>query len=178
MLEEENLLTRIKQGDHNAMKSIFMAYYDLVFLTVRRMINDFSTADDIAQEVFIDIWSKRNTINISSSLSSYVKKMAVNKTLNHIRQSKKQLFQEELDVNISMPDHTDGLMDLNSLEEYLHRHIDSLPDQCRLIFVLSRFEEMNNKEIAEHLGLSVKTIENQMTKALRTLKTALEIYKR
>lgn len=178
MIEEENLLTRIKQGDHNAMKAIFMAYYDLVFLTIRRMVNDFSTADDIAQEVFIDIWSKRNTITISSSLSSYVKKMAVNKTLNHIRQSKKQLFQEELDVNISMPDHADGLMDLNSLEEYIHRHIDLLPEQCRLIFVLSRFEEMSNKEIAEHLGLSVKTIENQMTKALRTLKTALEIYKR
>ncbi len=177
-LEGENLLKRIRQGDHTAMRELFMGHYDQVFLTVRRMVNDISTADDISQEVFIDIWSKRDSIFISSSLSSYIKRMAVNKTLNYIRKSKNQYFNEEIDENTSIQDHSASLMDLNSLEEYLHKSIDLLPAQCRLIFVLSRFEDMSNKEIAEHLSLSVKTIENQMTKALRTLKTALEIYKR
>jgi len=177
-LEGENLLKRIRQGDHTAMRELFMGHYDQVFLTIRRMLSDIATTDDIAQEVFIDIWAKRDSIFISSSLSSYIKRMAVNKALNYIRQSKSQLFSNEIDENIALRDHSTDLMDLNSLEEYLHKKIDMLPAQCRLVFVLSRFEEMSNKEIAEHLNLSVKTIENQMTKALKTLKIALEIYKR
>lgn len=178
IIEGEILLKRIRQGDHSAMKELFMSYYDMAFISVRRIINDVGITEDITQEIFIDIWSKRETISISSSLGSYIKKMAVNKSLNHIRKSKKQLFTDNFDEDAASSINVENTMEAASMEEYIHKHIDLLPEQCKLVFVLSRFEEMSNREIAEHLGLSIKTIENQMTKALRTLKQAIDVYKR
>ena len=178
LIEGEILLARVKQGDHNAMKELFMSYYDLAFVTVRRIINDIGVTEDITQDIFIDIWTKRDSISITSSLGSYIKRMAINKSLNHIRKAKKLLFTDGFDNDMPVSYNVDSIMDAASLEEHIHKSVDLLPEQCKLIFILSRFEEMSNREIAEHLNLSIKTIENQMTKALRSLKQAIDIYKR
>ncbi len=175
----DQLFQKLRVGDENAMHEIFTLYYPSVFFTIKRMLNNQSASEDIAQEVFIDLWNKREQISIVSNFESYLRRMAVNKTLNYIRSQKNNVFHEDLDniQDLSFID-LEGSDGYKELEELIHQTIDKLPVQCKLIFVLSRFEDYSNKMIAEQLGISVKTVENQMTKAIKFIRTVIEIYKR
>lgn len=175
----EILFGKLREGDQSAMKEIFTVYYTSVYHTIHRMINNHTTAEDIAQEVFIDLWTKREQLQINSNIEAYLRKMAVNKTLNHLRSIKNSIFHDDAD-DVHSTESFDPFVDesFHDLEETIHKCIDSMPTQRKLIFVLSRFEDYTNKMIADHLGLSIKTVENQMTKALKTLRHTIEYYKR
>lgn len=173
------LFQKLVEGNENAMREIYHSFYASVYYSVNRMITDNSISEDLTQEVFIDLWVKRNQITVVKNFESYLRKMAVNKTLNYLRSKKNMIFHENADQlqDVGSNEFADG-ESFKELEELVHEAIDNLPPQCRLIFVLSRFEDFTNKMIAEHLGISVKTVENQMTKAIRTLKSVVEIHKR
>ena len=105
--------------------------------------------------------------------------MAVNKSLNYIRDNKKLSFSVELDNQQSSnePDYIQN-ENFREIKELLYNAIDKLPPQCKIIFVLSRFEDYSNKMIAQHLDISIKTVENQMTKALKILRNVSDNFYR
>lgn len=181
-MELENddvLLDKLATNDWSSMNLIFKQYYKTVYYSAMRILSDMSIADDISQEVFIDLWSKRTEIKVQTNLEAYLRKMAVNKSLNYIRDNKKISFSVELDDHQSSnePDYIQN-ENFREIKELLYNAIDKLPPQCKIIFVLSRFEDYSNKMIAKHLDISIKTVENQMTKALKILRNVSENFYR
>lgn len=173
---ERQWLSDLRSGDEGALRLIFDRHYTLLLNDIYRLIPDISTCEDLAQELFIELWNKRGTLEIHNSLRAYLRKAAVNKALNHIKSNRMALWDDDSEL-AKMPDGSAADIqrhaDQEQLERALHVAIENLPEKCRVVFNLSRFEQMSHKEIAEQLGISVKTIENQITKALKILRQTL-----
>jgi len=134
--------------------------------------------EEIVQDIFIYLWEKKENIKIESSLKSYLLRASKNRSLNYIRNEKTKLdiynrFNEFNKETIEMPD---SVMDTNQLRHVINAAIDSLPDRCREIYILGKEKSMSYKEISEELGISVKTVEVQMGKALKKLRDQLRPY--
>ncbi len=173
---EQQLLSALRFGNEGALRQIFDRHYPLLLSDIYRLIPDESTCQDLAQELFVDLWNKRESLDIHTSLRAYLRRAAVNKSLNYIKANRRNQFEETDDLG-HLPD-TSALDTYNreikeTLEDALHAAILALPEKCRVVFNLSRFEQLSHREIAEKLGISVKTIENQITKAMKMLRDAL-----
>ena len=161
-------------GNPIAFEQMFRSQYENLCNYALRIMNDRDEAEEMVQEVFVKIWDKREKLEIKLSLKSYLYKAVYHTCLNRLKQMKKS--------KTGLPDYLpqdlseQGNMMMQELEKNIGRAIEKLPEQCRIIFKLSRFEELKYAEIAEHLNLSVKTVENQMGKALRVLRNELKDY--
>lgn len=173
---EQQLLSALRFGHEDALRQIFNRHYPLLLTDIYRLIPDESTCEDLAQELFVDLWNKRESIDIHTSLRAYLRRAAVNKSLNYLKSQKRLQFEDAAEFSgIADPGEQDMQVreEKEGLESRLHAAIDTLPEKCRVVFNLSRFEQLSHKEIAEKLGISVKTIENQITKAMKVLREAL-----
>lgn len=178
MLEasEQNLLNALRHDDERALRQIFDQHYPKLLGDVYRLVPDEDTCKDLAQEVFVDLWRKRTELDIHTSLRAYLRRAAVNKTLNYLKTQKRTLLDEPAHLEQLADDSAQEIRQKQgqeTLEQALHAAIDALPEKCRLVFSLSRFEQRSHREIAEQLDISVKTIENQITKAMKLLREAL-----
>lgn len=173
----QDWLTKMQQGDRVALQAIFDQQYEFVCKAIFRFVQDPGLTEDLAQEVFIRFWEKRESINISSSLSAYLRRMAVNEALAYMR--KKSRYQaDELPIHLpgQQAASADQALEAEELSKDISIAIGSLPPRCRTIFQLSRFEELSYREIGEKLDISIKTVENQMGKALKVLRKKLSGY--
>jgi RNA polymerase sigma-70 factor (ECF subfamily) len=168
----------IKNSDRNAYEQLFKMYYTPLVSFARNIIRDTDAAEDLVQEVFVKIWERKHTIEIKTSVKAYLYMAVKNHCLNKLKTEQRNAF-----LNDEMAD--DVRVATNNTEEYsntieLSKHIDNalnlLPPKCAVIFKMSRFEDKTYKEIAESLELSVKTVENQMGKALSIMRGALSPY--
>lgn len=173
---EQQLLSALRFGNEAALRQIFDRHYPLLLTDIHRLIPDEGVCQDLAQELFVDLWNKRENLDIHTSLRAYLRRAAVNKTLNYIKARRRSVFDDVDDwqhlADTSASDQEQRNL-RETLEDALYAAIDTLPEKCRLVFNLSRFEQRSHREIAEQLGISVKTIENQITKAMKTLREAL-----
>lgn len=171
---DEYILGLLPVNDGLAMELMFSKYYTFLCRTVVRVLNDEHAAEDLAQEVFMDVWRKRDILHVNTSLKAYLRRAAVNKTLNFIRDRKIRWDDEEKLVLAQSKEESVALeLEGQDLERLIHQTIEQLPERCRLVFTLSRFGEMSQQQIADELGISIKTVENQMTKALKMLKAVI-----
>lgn len=177
----QDLLLRLKGGDETALKELFFLYYDALVYFASPMLRDEDRARDVVQDVFMRIWSKREELQLTSSLKAYLYMAVRNHALNIIkRENKIELNDDEAEME-SKSGTQDGTYDRlreKDLQKRLAFCLDQLPPKCRQVFEMSRFEHFSNKEIAETLEISVKTVENQMTKALQLMRTNLLPYLR
>ena len=175
---DEEILTMLSNGNQKSVDLLFDNYYTYLCNVIYRVINDAGYAEDIVQEIFSDIWRKRESINIQSSLRAYLRRAAVNRSLNHIRKQRMKFDENEEAIVDIESDTIDGQkeMEKDELEKRIHDCIDSLPPKCKLVFSMSRFENMSYQEIADHLDISIKTVENQISKALRILRATVQPY--
>ncbi|MFT6357401.1 MAG: RNA polymerase sigma-70 factor (ECF subfamily) [Saprospiraceae bacterium] len=173
--EDKGWLAQLLNDDEKGLQSIFDRYYKYLVVTAYKVVNDDHQARDIVQEVFFDFWKKRAQHNINISLKSYLRRAVVNRSIDYLR-SKKRIGSNEEITDYNQPANTASIQDImetNDLQAALQAGIDSLPTRCREVFSLSRFEDLSHKEIATKLDISVKTIENQMIQALKTLAKSL-----
>lgn len=141
------------------------------------MIADKQIAEDLGQEVFMDLWNKRKQLMIKTSLGAYLSKAISNKTLNHLRDNKIKLAPEDKILQMpSVGGSVQQSMESDELQIKIKAAIATLPERCRMVFVLSRYQQLTYSEIAENLDISVKTVENQISKALKILKEKLGPY--
>lgn len=173
---EQQWLAALQAGDEAALRRIFDRHYPTLLGDIYRIVPDENTCQDIAQEVFVELWRKRSELDIHTSLRAYLRRAAVNRALNYLKISKRYVL-DEPEQSPHTADTSAGdisrKLEQEALEEALHAAIETLPEKCRIVFSLSRFESLSHREIAERLGISVKTIENQITKAMKMLREAL-----
>ncbi len=173
---EKHCLARLRQGDESALRSIFDQNYQMLLGEAFKITADRAVSKDVAQDVFLELWKRRETLNIQISLEAYLRRAVRNRALNFLKTQKKYLFDDfeiwENETNHE-PAASEKFQENQELVEALHAAISDLPEKCRVVFTLSRFDDLSHKEIAARLDISVKTIENQITKALRTLREKL-----
>jgi len=170
---DEILLTGIKASDESAFQALFDKYYKLMCYAAYRVLPDEHKSKDFAQEVFLTIWRKRETLTIHTSLPAFLRRAVINKTIDYIR-AQRLNFDEVPNIGAVAERNED--MEFKELKDLIHHTASQLPERCRMVFFMSRFEELSHKEIAAKLEISEKTVENQITKALKVLRVAVAQY--
>lgn len=171
---DHDLFLQIKQGDLSSYEAIFRKYYAALARYATSMVRNQDIGEDITQEVFMYIWEKRDRIELHGELKSYLFSSVKNKCLNYIKlELPRQQALTDLS-GVSEWGQTDMTTDETELlRKKIQRAIDQLPKKCQHIFVLSRYGGLTYNEIADELDLSAKTVENQMSIALKKLKEML-----
>ena len=173
-MTDADLLTRLRQGEHAAFDAIFRQWYEPVVRSANRILHEPGVAEEIAQDVFLELWRRRDQLPDGSSVAGYLVQAARNRALNHLRhlqvQKKSQLHVEALH---EPAEHADADAHANELEGAMHEAIAELPPRTREVFLLSRERNLKHSEIAAQLGVSVKAVEANMSRALRQLREKL-----
>ncbi|MDX1941034.1 MAG: RNA polymerase sigma-70 factor [Saprospiraceae bacterium] len=174
---DQALLELLRKDADKAVELLFRQYYSYVCKMVHQVISDPVIAEDIGQEVFFEIWRRKDQLIITTSLKAYLRRSAVNRTLNYIRARKiKWEDDQELPMLEDDTPSTAQSLEAEELQQYIDSAIDQLPEKCRIVFMLSRQEDLSYQEIADHLNISTKTVENQISKALKYLRVVLKPY--
>lgn len=168
-------------GDKNAFRYFFEKYYSDLCNFVNIYLRDTSLSEEVVQDIFVYFWENKSKINIHSSVRAYLFGASKYRSLNELR--KQQLVATSQNsvsaANLhTMPDETDDYFtDPEDLKNILDQAIQNLPAKCKEIFLLSQRENLSNKDIAGQLNISVKTVENQITIALKKLRAYLAPYR-
>ncbi|NJN41252.1 MAG: RNA polymerase sigma-70 factor [Flammeovirgaceae bacterium] len=157
---------------------MFKAYYQPLCNYAYSFLRDRDEAEETVQSTFFNFWEKRKNIEIQTSTKAYLYRSVRNTCLNAIKHEKIKQRHASDSLSVTKDHHEPVAQTVikNELELEIARALQTLPEQCRLIFKLSRFEELKYSEIAEQLNISVKTVENQMGKALRIMREQLKEY--
>lgn len=154
---------------------IFKQYYHQLVNYCFTIVKDRDDAEDIVQQTFTAFWQKRDQIEIQTSAKAYLFKSVYHAGLNKIKQNNVRTTYAN-DVRYTTPSFSDTQGEHYDLKQKMEESIDKLPEQCGKIFRMSRFDELKYQEIADRLGISVKTVENQMGKALKLMREMLKDY--
>jgi RNA polymerase sigma-70 factor (family 1) len=163
---------------YGQFKLLFGEYYDPLSKYAYTLVADHDTAEDIVQEVFVRIWEKHQQVISSSQIRAYLYRAVRNTCFNHLGSQKRmplaslsneELAEETDNINWSVEEEPDG-DEIPNYRELLRKGIDQLPEKCKEVFLLSRTGNLSNQEIADQLGISVKTVNNQTWKAMKLLK--------
>ncbi|WP_228466753.1 RNA polymerase sigma-70 factor [Adhaeribacter swui] len=169
------LIGLLIEGDELAFEQVFKTHFKALHAYAFTIVKDQETAEEIVQALFLRLWEKKETLDLQTNLKAYLYRSVYNDSLNYLKHQKVKLKYQNHQV-YQMKNESDNAanrVQLSELENQLQRALTELPEQCRTIFQLSRFEELKYQEIADHLNLSIKTVENQMGKALKLLRLKL-----
>jgi RNA polymerase sigma-70 factor (ECF subfamily) len=156
----------------NLFRNQFTPLSNLAFTVVKNA----DVAKDIVQQVFIKLWDKKQSLNITGPMEPYLYRMVINTSLNHIKKEKKytRLEDNPSQINEQDTDAQENTDNIETKEKKVRDAIGELPPQCQTVFSLSRYQNLSNKEIASHLGISVKTVEKHITVAFKALRVKLK----
>ncbi len=173
-----DILLAIRQGNERVFETVFRKYYQSLCNYACGILKDMDDAEEVVQSIFLKFWEQRESIEINVSLKSYLYRAVHNTCLNRLKHLKIQEVHKLYVGNYYEENHDSAteMMDKTDLESRISNALEKLPEQCRLIFKMSRFEELKYQEIADILGLSIKTIENQIGKALKIMRAELADY--
>ena len=177
--KEKILLEKLKRSDKSAFHQIFQDFYDPLFRFDVYRLRDSDLAEDITQETFLRVWRTRVSIKPNKSFFLLIARISTNLCYDHFRHMEvRNRHEDQLpEFGKSHFDDPESVNQAAMLQEEIQKVVnEKLPDKCRTIFILSRIEGKPNPEIAELLDLSVRTVENQIYRALKVLKNNLKDY--
>ena len=177
-LLEKQVLASLSEGSESALEMLFKTYYQALCQYAYSFLRDKDEAEEVVQAAFVNIWDRRGELSIQTSVKSYLFRAVRNACLNVIKHQRVRKEHETHELAQGEPVHegpTEGVL-ATELERRISSAMRALPEQCRLVFQLSRFEELKYAEIADQLNISVKTVENHMGKALRIMREQLKDY--
>jgi RNA polymerase sigma-70 factor (family 1) len=174
MWPDAKLLDLLRLDDRKAFDILYKKYSPKLYYAAYNLFRDREVCEDLVQELFIDLWTKRNELNVSS-LEWYLKVAIKNRVLMYIRTQRAMLDVSAIEV-LAEKYSADSKLIQHDITRVLESNVALLPEKCRQIFTLSRREYLSNKEIASRLNISIKTVENQITIALRYLRSGLTDY--
>jgi len=170
-LSDQELICLLNKGNEIAYEEIYDRYWPILYQSAYNILRDRSACMDILQEIFVWLWEHKEDLHISNP-KSYLISAVKYKVANFFRKNKVRntLFTELETIDLNGLAFYDDSMEVKELKEIIAQFTMQLPDKARQIFHLSRAEQLTNKEIAKRLGISEKTVENQMTTNLKKLK--------
>jgi len=168
------LFDEIRKSNEEAFNKAFDLYYSRLCFFADKMLHDFDLSRSVVQQVFVDLWIKREKLRIDS-LQSYLFQSVRNAAFDVLKHRKVE-SQYLSTLEKEEPGQISDLMEEAELAERINRAVQNLPEKCREIFVLCRFEELKYAEIASRLNISVKTVEMQISIALKKLRSELADY--
>lgn len=181
-MQTTQLVKRLNDGDHHAYKFIFDNYYALMCSIAYEYVEDYHTSQNIVEDVMLAIWEKRKQLNISTSIKSYLLTSVHNKCIDHLRSQSREAEVVSLESEIGssscyIPDQEmfEQII-LTELENKIEEIIQSMPEECKRVFLLSRYGNKSYAEIADELNISVNTVKYHIKKALSLLREELKDY--
>jgi RNA polymerase sigma-70 factor (ECF subfamily) len=173
-VSDADVLARLRAGDHAAFDTIFRQWYEPVVRSANRVLHDVGVAEELSQDVFLELWRRRESLAPDSSVAGYLLQAVRNRALNHLRhlqvQKKSAVYVEAL---TEPAEHADAEAQAGELHDAIQVAIAALPPRTREVFLMSRERNLRYSEIAELLGVSVKAVEANMSRALRQLRDGL-----
>ncbi|MBK0377841.1 RNA polymerase sigma-70 factor [Mucilaginibacter sp. SD-g] len=172
---DSTVINLLRQGSEKAFEKVFKDHFKNLHAYAFTFLKNDELAEEVVQNIFCRVWEKREQLKPDGSLKAYLYRAVHNECLNYLKQQKvKATFQVYYaDQMEQMEDHSSKNVLAGELEQHIQKALNELPQQCRIIFQLSRFEQLKYQQIADQMGLSVKTIENQMGKALKLMRIKL-----
>lgn len=165
------------EDDDAAFSELYNRYWDKLFAAAYKRVRSVEAAEEIVQDLFVDLWNRRRVLDIRSGLAVYLFSAIKYKVIHNMhKQMIKQSFEQHNPFYHEYDNSTDEVIIANDLKSHLEHSAEQLPEKCRAIYHLSRNEYQSNKAIAEQLHISEKTVENQLTKALKRLRTSLNFF--
>ncbi len=179
MDDDRKMITDLSADDpeaEQALKDVFFKYANPLIQFARRFSVSKESAEDVVQNVFLALWCNRRSLRIDGTLASYLYAAVRNQSLNQIRHSK-TILDGEQQLRINAPDHPAEIdqVEYEQLRRSIQDAVNTLPEQCRRIFLLSRLNGLTYSQIAKALDISVKTVETQMGRALKHIRSSIAI---
>jgi RNA polymerase sigma-70 factor (family 1) len=175
-LTDPQLWASIRQDDELAFNELFKRYWIRLYKTAYQYLKDKETSEEVVHDVFLNIWDRRRELEILS-FSSYMLTAIRYQIYNRMRAAKSPLiYGDEKMPYKSLSDYNSGenKIEEQELQQEVYSYLQSLPKRCREIFCMSRVDQLSNQEIAMRLGISKRTVENQITVALKHLRVCLK----
>lgn len=182
---ERNVFEAFTRGDTKAFEYIFKSYSGYLLNYSRQILKDYMAAEEVVETVFANLWENREVIRLETSLKSYLFKSAYNQCLNYLKHLQVQdryvlYFKHHVPTddagNIITGEYPVSQLIEKELTETIEKCIRRLPEQCREIFMMSRYQALKNEEIAQKLDISVNTVRTQISRALAKLREDLREY--
>lgn len=175
-LKDEIIIRQIKAGNENTYRQLFDEHYLRLVNISYKIVGDIDDARESVQSVFVRIYENRETLEIKTNLKAYLNRSVVNASINLKNQKSKFVSIERNDIDQFDSIEFQDLIEEAESESKIWETINELPDQCKRVFLMSRFQDISNQEIASKLDISKRTVETQISKALKFLRPKLLIF--
>lgn len=175
-LSDEILIALLKDGEVAAFEEVYNRYWEKLYNTAAKRVKASENAEEIVQDFFTSLWLNREKVNLHSSFNNYAFSSIRYLVYNHYqKESVRKAYQENrIRLSVVEDNSTEEFIALKELRHVVAEGVEKLPSKCKVVYELSRKEYKNNKEIAALLGISEKTVENHLTKALRNIRLSLK----
>jgi RNA polymerase sigma-70 factor (ECF subfamily) len=175
---DRKIFNEIKKGNLITFEKLFRKYYAGLCNYANKYLKDLDRAEEVVQELFYKLWEKRNNLDINVSLKSYLYRAVYNGCLQYLNHRAIEIKYEKYYKRQNKEYDRDAseAINMQELNEIINKTLNSLPERCRNIFQLNRYDGLKYREIAEKLDLSIKTVEANMGKALKLLRKNLKNY--
>ena len=176
--EDFELISKIRNDDETAFAALYEAYWKPLFVMAFNRLKDVKEAEDLTADLFSDLWRKRHDLVIHTSVEAYLAVSARHRVMDAFRRRKRREagYEQAAGMYAVSFNHVEEQHDFEELYRLWQNEVNRLPEQCRLVYVLSQDEEMTTKEIASKLNISERTVENHKYRALKILKIKLTFY--
>lgn len=177
-LSDEELIVLLKKSDEQALSALYFRYWDKLLSVAVRRLDDLTEAEEIVQDIFINVWDRRGDLELKYRFETYLAVAVKYRVINRLDHNYRKRMREAnafLPAMQSLPSSEELVLE-KELMARLEVAIKKLPEKCRVIYRMSREEGKTNRQIGEELGLSEKTVEGHMTKALKNLRGSLSTF--
>lgn len=162
---------RRASGDYEVfIEQLFRTHYASLCRAVYPIVRDQDTAEDIVQDVFLKVWRNQTTLDTDQHVKAYLFRAAINTALNFLEKNKRNTLWDDSFTDRFGVNETEETLNYQEVQQKIAQALDQLPPKCKVVFSLSRFEDMSYAEIARHLDISVKAVEKHMGKALKIMR--------
>ncbi len=176
-MDGSSTIKKIQKGDIRVFESLFREYYEQLCQWAYQYLNDRDASEEVVQDLFYNIWLKRESILFRTSVKSYLYKSVSNNCKMILRQKNRRTeIEAEMAKNTAVMESPENMLESDELNDVVNKTLDDLPLRSATIFIMSRFDGMKYSEIANELQISVKTVEANMSKALALFRKNLEEY--
>ena len=168
----------LQNGDHRAFEEVFLTYFDKVKYLLTGLLRSESDAEELAQDIFVKLWINRLSIDPSKAFNTYIYTIARNTAFNYLKHKLvEENFRNSLnDLDVEEADSSDEILFAKEISLLVEMTVCRMPVQRRKIYQMSREKGISNNEIAEELGISKKTVENQISLALQEIKRVISAF--